>query len=74
MSQQLTPWYGNVRRTVYGTMWAFWTLLFTIGGIVTLVNGSFGGLLLIALGVLAGRYDYRIWAGKAKRLWFFILF
>lgn len=32
------------------------------------------GFLALVLGALAGRYDYRIWTWRARRLLFFIIF
>jgi hypothetical protein len=43
------------------------------------VSGLFGsqilaGLLALVLVALAGRYGYRIWTWRARRLLFFIIF
>lgn len=62
-------------RIACGICWAFWTLLFTIGAFASFGAGSAGtGLLALILAGLAGWYDYRIWALKARRLTFFLIF
>ena len=65
------PPYSNGKRVGYGLLWAGWTLLLTIAGFV----GLFGGHILSGLFalVLAGRYDYRIWTWRARRLLFFLI-
>jgi hypothetical protein len=62
-------------RIACGICWALWTLLFTIGAFTSFGTGSPGpGLLALVLAGLAGWYDYRIWALKARRLTFFLIF
>jgi hypothetical protein len=62
-------------RIACGICWALWTLLFTIGAFTSFATGSAGtGLLGLVLAGLAGWYDYRIWALKARRLTFFLIF
>jgi len=62
-------------RIACGICWAFWTLLFTIGAFASFGAGNAGtGLLALVLAGLAGWYDYRIWALKARRLTFFLIF
>jgi hypothetical protein len=62
-------------RVLCGICWALWTLLFAVGALVSLFQGSIGPFLLGAvLAGLAGWYDYRIWALKARRLTLFIIF
>lgn len=67
--------YSNNKRVGYGLLWAGWTTVLVIAGFSGLFGGQIlGGLLALALGVLAGRYDYRIWTWRARRLLFFIIF
>lgn len=62
-------------RIACGICWAVWTLLFTIGAFASFGAGNAGtGLLALVLAGLAGWYDYRIWALKARRLTFFLIF
>lgn len=62
-------------RIACGICWAFWTVLFTIGAFASFGAGNAGtGLLALVLAGLAGWYDYRIWALKARRLTFFLIF
>jgi hypothetical protein len=66
--------YSNGKRTGYGLLWAGWTLLLTIAGFTGLFGGQIlGGLFALVLAALAGRYDYRIWTWRARRLLFFII-
>lgn len=66
--------YGHGRRAGYGILWAGWTVLLLISGLIGLFSGQIlGGLLALALAGLAGRYDYRIWTWQARRLLFFII-
>lgn len=65
--------YGQGRRALYGVIWAAWTAVLVIGGFAALSSGQFAGLLALALGALAGYYDFRIWTWQAKRLWFLII-
>lgn len=67
--------YGQGRRLCYGLLWTGWTLLLGVGGLFALPHGStfLGGLLVLALAVVTGRYAYRIWTWQAKRLVFFII-
>lgn len=70
--KQLTTPTMSGWRVACGLVWAFWTLIFTIG---IFVNGTVGGTLLcIVLAGLSGWYDYRIWALKARRLTLFLIF
>lgn len=66
--------YSYGKRTGYGLVWAGWTLLLTIAGFAGLFGGHIlSGLFALALAALAGRYDYRIWTWRARRLLFFII-
>jgi hypothetical protein len=66
--------YSYGKRTGYGLLWAGWTLLLTIAGFAGLFGGHIlSGLLALVLAALAGRYDYRIWTWRVRRLLFFIL-
>jgi hypothetical protein len=67
-------WYGHGRRTFYGLLWLAWTVLLATAGFVGLAAGQvLGGLLALVLAGLAGRYDYRIWTWRARRLVFLII-
>jgi hypothetical protein len=58
----------------YGLLWAAWTLVLTIAGFSGLFSGQIlAGLFALVLAVLAGRYDYRIWTWRARRLLFLII-
>jgi hypothetical protein len=62
-------------RVVCGINWAFWTVVLTIAAFIGIGHGSVGaGLTSLVLAGLAGWYDYRIWALKARRLTLFIIF
>jgi len=66
--------YSPGKRAVYGTLWATWTFLFAIAGFTGLFGGQIlGGLLAFAIAGFAGRYDYRIWTWRARRLLFFVI-
>lgn len=65
--------YGNVRRTGYGLLWAFYTTALVIGGFATLFGGDAVGLLAVALGLICGYYDWKIWTFRARRLLFLII-
>lgn len=67
--------YSDGKRVAYGLLWAGWTVLLTIAGFAALFGSQIlPGLIALALAVLAGRYDYRIWTWRARRLLFFIIF
>src|SRR5262245_44973570 len=67
--------YSNTKRVGFGLLWVGWTLILVIAGFTGLFGGQIlGGLVALALGALAGRYDYRIWTWRARRLLFFIIF
>lgn len=67
---RMTGW-----RITCGICWALWTLMFSVGALVSLAHASFGSFLIAGiLAGLAGWYDYRIWALKARRLTLFIIF
>ena len=67
---RMTGW-----RITCGICWAAWTLLFGISALLSLAHASFGTFFLAGiLAGLAGWYDYRIWALKARRLTLFIIF
>jgi hypothetical protein len=67
--------YSEGRRVGYGLLWTAWTVVLMIGGFTMMGQSSvFGGLLALALSALAGRYAWRIWTWRAKRLIFFIVF
>jgi hypothetical protein len=67
---RMTGW-----RITCGICWAFWTLLFAVGALVSLSHGGVGSFLVGGiLAGLAGWYDYRIWTLKAQRLTLFIIF
>jgi hypothetical protein len=66
--------YGHGKRTFYGLLWLAWTVLLATAGFVSLAAGQvLGGLLALVLAGLAGRYDYRIWTWRARRLVFLII-
>ena len=66
--------YGHGKRAGYGLLWAAWTAVLTIGGFAELFGGQIlGGLFALVLTALAGRYDYRIWTWRARRLLFLIV-
>ena len=67
--------YGEGKRLFYGLLWTGWTLLLAIGGCSLLPHGStvFAGLIAFSLAIITGRYAYRIWTWRAKRLIFFII-
>jgi len=66
--------YSHGKRTVYGLLWAAWTAVLTIAGFAGLFGGQVvGGLFALVLAALAGRYDYRIWTWRARRLLFLII-
>jgi hypothetical protein len=67
--------YGRFSRAIYGTVWATYTALFTIGAFAALFTGAvLAGLLGLLVAALAGRYAYRIWTWRARVLWFVIFF
>jgi hypothetical protein len=69
------PPYSNNKRVGYGLLWAGWTTILVIAGLSGLFGGQIlAGLVALALGALAGRYAYRIWTWRARRLLFFIIF
>ncbi len=66
--------YSHTRRVGYGLLWAAWTLALTIAGFAGLFGGHIlSGLFALVLAVIAGRYDYRIWTWRARRLLFLII-
>ena len=66
--------YSHGKRASYGLLWAAWTALLAIAGFTGLFGGQIlSGLLALVLAALAGRYDYRIWTWRARRLLFFII-
>jgi hypothetical protein len=66
--------YSPGKRAGYGLLWAAWTAVLTIAGFTALFGGQIlGGLFALALAALAGRYDYRIWTWRARRLLFFLI-
>jgi hypothetical protein len=67
--------YSEVKRLGYGLLWTGWTLLLAIAGVSLLPHEStvFSGLIALALAFITGRYAYRIWTWRAKRLIFFIV-
>jgi hypothetical protein len=66
--------YSEGKRVGYGLLWAAWTLVLAIAGFSGLFSGQIlGGLFALVLAALAGRYDYRIWTWRARRLLFFII-
>ncbi len=67
--------YSDGKRLAYGLLWAGWTVVLTIAGFGLLFGGQvLAGLVALALAALAGRYDYRIWTWRARRLLFFLIF
>ena len=60
------------RRTACGVLWLLWTVLFALAVVGSVFTGDLRGFLYLAVGILTGWYDYRIWSGKAKYLWFII--
>lgn len=68
------PPYSDGKRAGYGLLWAAWTAVLTIAGFTGLFSGQIvGGLFTLVLAALAGRYDYRIWTWRARRLLFFLV-
>jgi hypothetical protein len=66
--------YSPGKRAGYGLLWAAWAAVLTIAGFTGLFGGQIlGGLLALVLAALAGRYDYRIWTWRARRLLFFLI-
>ena len=66
--------YSHGKRAGYGLLWAAWTAVLTIGGFAEVFGGQIlGGLFALVLAALAGRYDYRIWTWRARRLLFLIV-
>jgi hypothetical protein len=66
--------YSRGKRAGYGVLWAAWTAVLTIAGFTGLFGGQIlGGLFALVLAALAGRYDYRIWTWRARRLLFFLI-
>lgn len=66
--------YGQGKRITYGSLWAGWTAVLTIAGFTGLFGGQvLPGLFALVLAAVAGRYDYRIWTWRARRLLFFII-
>jgi hypothetical protein len=75
MLQKVTTPRMTVYRAVCGINWAFWTVMLTIAGFIGISQGSAGpALISLILAGLAGWYDYRIWALKARYLTLFIIF
>jgi len=67
--------YSNNKRVGYGLLWAGWTTILVVAGFSGLFGGQIlAGLIALAFGALAGRYAYRIWTWRARRLLFFIIF
>jgi hypothetical protein len=66
--------YSPGKRAGYGLLWAGWAVVLTIIGFTGLFGGQIlGGLFALVLAALAGRYDYRIWTWRARRLLFFLI-
>jgi hypothetical protein len=66
--------YSHGKRAGYGLLWAAWTALLTIAGFTGLFSDQIlSGLLALVLAAFAGRYDYRIWTWRARRLLFLII-
>ncbi len=66
--------YG-AKRVACGIWWAFITLLCAISLISSLAGGAIGSAFgALAVGALAGWYDWRIWTLRAKWLMFLIIF
>jgi hypothetical protein len=66
--------YSYGKRAGYGLLWAAWTAVLTIAGFTGLFGGQIlGGLFALVLAALAGRYDYRIWTWRARRLLFLLI-
>jgi hypothetical protein len=61
--------YGEGKRMFYGLFWLCWTAVLAVGGLAILFSGQvLPGLLALALAAFAGRYDFRIWTWRARRL------
>lgn len=66
--------YSDGKRVGYGVLWAVWTAVLAIGGFAVFFGGQIlSGLVVLILAAIAGRYDYRIWTWRARRLLFFII-
>jgi hypothetical protein len=66
--------YGEGQRKFYGLFWFGWTALLAVGGLTALFSGQVVlGLFALALAALAGRYGFRIWTWRARRLTILIL-
>lgn len=66
--------YSHGKRAGYGLLWAAWTAILTIAGFTALFSSQIlGGLFALALAVVAGRYDYKIWTWRARRLLFLLI-
>ena len=68
-AMRMTPF-----RVICGVLWGAVALLFGIGAIYNVShNNSWGEVAFGAvIAALAGWYDYRIWALKARKLWLIV--
>lgn len=65
--------YSRRRRNAYAALWAIYTLVLAISGMLALAAGNSIGLLTLLIASTAGFYTYRIWTYAAKRLWLLIV-
>lgn len=74
-SSELRLPYSPRQRAGYGVLWAMWTLVLTVAGFSLLGQGAVAaGLIALVLAAIAGRYDWRIWSWRARKLLFLIIF
>lgn len=64
----------SIMRAVCGLLWLAVFAFFALGfvGSAFFAREIGGALVCLLIAALAGWYDYRIWTGLAKRLWFII--
>lgn len=63
----------SCKRAACGLLWAGITLFLAFVAFSLLSKPDFGAaVLLLAVALLTGWYDVRIWNGKAKYLWFIL--
>ncbi len=63
----------TVFRGICGVIWGVICVGFALGAIYNIGQHAWGEVALgLLIAILAGWYDYRIWALKARRLWLII--